>query len=136
MYVNIEESLKIQFVFADTSVVGAKYWMSKDYTDTDIHDDSTKTGETGIELQQDTYVSCYINGICAYNIYDDYYVRGYNANGELTKTYTHGIAAYLSKQITDNQNSTDAEKQALVELSKAMLIYGKNALENDAVNKG
>ena len=135
VFVNIEESLKIQFVFADTSVVGGMYWRSKDYTDNSVHDDSTKTGETDIDVQGE-YVSCYINGINAYNIYDDYYVRGYNENGELTKTYTNGIAAYLSKQISDYQNSAKAEDQALVHLCKAMLIYGKNALENDAVNKG
>ncbi len=135
VYINIEDALKIQFIFADSSVTGALYWQGKDYTGSAVHDDTTATGEAYITTQN-SYVSCAIRGINAYNIYDDFYVRGYNAQGQLTKTYTHSIAAYLTNQIAACEGKTDSESQALVELCKAMLIYGKSAQENDAVNKG
>jgi hypothetical protein len=135
VYANIQASILLRFVFKDASVKGIIYWKGDAYTGTTIHDQTTKTGDTILDVQG-IYVGGVIPNIYSYNIYDDFYVRGYNEAGEFTKTYTHSIAAYATNNIKNPTGDTQEEKDALVELCKALLIYGNNAMNNDAVNKG
>ena len=135
IHTNLLEAIKLNFVFKDSSVVGMLYWNSKDYTENDIHDYTTNSGEATISIQNN-FVTGAVEGIYAYMIYEDYYIRAYNADGDLSKTYACSVAAYLSNMINYPVGDTAEESAALVEMCKALLIYGDNARTNDAINKG
>ena len=111
------------------------YWDEVAYTGHDIHDSTTKTGETVISTQGD-YVTGSITGIYAYEMYDNFYARAYNGAGELSRTYGLSVASNMTQMIDYYGSKTDAQSQALVQLCKAMLIYGNNAKNNPVVNKG
>ena len=134
IHTNLQEAIKLNFVFKDTTVAGIIYWNSSDYHASDIHDATTKTGEATIAVQN-AYVTGMIEKIYAFNIYEEFYVRAYNANGQLSKTYASSVAYYLTYMIDNPSGDSEEEKAALVEMCKALLIYGNDARTNDAVNK-
>ncbi len=125
----IQEALRLRVEFADTNVAGFVYWNADEY--------AANSGNHTIATGTQTFVmdggvaKGYIENIYAYEMYENFYIRAYNAEGELSKTYTRSIAAYITIEMDDN-----AGDEAYVELCKAMLIYGNTAKESDAIVKG
>lgn len=127
---NILEAISTGVYFQDTRVLGALYWNSTDYAANTVHDETTATG-TAV-MQDDLgegFVKTSVPGIYSFNIYDTYYLRGYDVDGLLTDTYVLNVAAYLTSLINFYAESTDATEQAALALAKAMQVYGWNAKE-------
>ena len=110
------------------------YWTEAAYANSAVHNDSTKSGETAF-VAGNGYVTSTITGIYAFNMYDNYYVRAYNAAGELSEAYGASVASYLTKVVNAYAESTDAEQIALHALAQAMLVYGNNASNNPEISK-
>ena len=131
----IQEALRLRFESKDANVSGFVYWTEEDYVATNEHTKETATGEMEF-VRTETVAKGYITGIYSYEMYDNFFVRAYNAEGKLTKTYTRSVAAYLTYDLDKYASSDKAEDQAYVELCKAMLIYGYTAKNSDAITKG
>jgi hypothetical protein len=129
------EAISISIYHTTTQTTGAHYWTAADYSKYSEHVAENKSGDTSF-VREAGYVTISLTGLYAYNIYDEYYTRTYDAAGNLGKTTGHSVAAYLTQAIEAYKNSTSAEEQALVELCKAMLVYGNNAKDNPAISRG
>ncbi|MBR4078366.1 MAG: hypothetical protein IKK17_07150, partial [Oscillospiraceae bacterium] len=100
------------------------------------HNANNKSGVTErIDINGGSYVNLKITGLYAFNIFDNYYVRPYNADGVLGDTIGTSVAAYLTQAIRAYESKTDATSVALVELAEAMLVYGDNARNNPAIKR-
>lgn len=131
---NLLEAINLGIYFRGTNVAGGYYWNEHAYTSNATHDATTKSGNTKSVDTTPGYVKEAVTGIYSFNIYDNYYVRVYNAGGELSDTYGINVAAYLTKLIDVYGSNTDAQSVALVALCKAMQVYGFNADTNIALN--
>lgn len=125
---NILEAIGAGVYFYDTAVTGGYYWGGDEYEKHETHTAGNASGEA--EMRTDVgegFVKLSVPNIYSFNIYADYFIRGYNAGGELTDTYSVNVAAYLSSLIKLYQNSVKDEEIQLVQLCKAMQVYGWNA---------
>lgn len=125
----IQEALRLRVEFEDSNVAGFVYWNEKDYAD----NSGNHTVDTGTKtfVMDGGVAKGYIENIYAYEMYEDFFIRAYNAEGELSETYTRSIAAYITIEMDKH-----ADDEAYVELCKAMLIYGNTAMKSDAIVKG
>ena len=73
------------------------------------------------------YIKVNVPNIFAYNIYDVYYIRAYNGDGELSDTIGTSVAAYLTQLMDKYSGSTTEKGKASVELAQAMMVYGTHA---------
>jgi len=134
--INLLDVINIGIYYKNaTDIEGGYYWTESNYSSNTEHNATTKTGNTIVERQSGNYVKLIVSNIYAYNIYDNYYVRPYNAEGELADTIGTSVAGYLTQVINLYKDSSEAEKQAFVEVAKAMLVYGDNARNNPTINK-
>ncbi len=127
--VNLREAISIGLYYQNTDVTGAHYWNAADYVA-----NHEPTGAATIE-RASNYVKVNVTGLYAYNIYDMYYVRSYNANGEMGACYGTSVASYLTVAIDKYKDDPSQESQALVALCQAMQVYGKNASTNTSINR-
>ena len=127
--VNLQQAISIGLYYRNTDVTGAYYWTAADYVE-----DHESTGQAVVE-RSDSYVKVNVTGLYAYNIYDMYYVRSYNAKGDLGACYGASVASYLTVAIDTYKDDSSEESQALVALCKAMQVYGKNASTNSSINR-
>lgn len=133
--VNLLDAISIGIYYTNASdMAGAYYWNAADYSNNASHTSATKTGDTVNETAT-SYTKANVTGLYAFNIYDNYYVRAFNNEGELSDTIGVSVAAYLTQVINAYVDKTDAESVAVVELAKAMLVYGNNAETNSEINK-
>ena len=125
----IQEALRLRVEFEDSNVAGFVYWNEKAYAD----NSGNHTVDTGTKtfVMDGGVAKGYIENIYAYEMYENFFIRAYNAEGELSETYTRSIAAYITIEMDNSAND-----EAYVELCKAMLIYGNTAMKSDAIVKG
>ena len=135
--VNLLEAISVGTYYAKgTTVAGGYYWNAADYAKNSDHNANNKSGVTErIDINGGSYVNLKITGLYAFNIFDNYYVRPYNADGVLGDTIGTSVAAYLTQAIRAYESKTDATSVALVELAEAMLVYGDNARNNPAIKR-
>lgn len=128
------DAIGLNFTFNGTDVAGLIYWSAADYGSAAVHDASTATGTMPC-VTQDNTVTGTLGGIYAYRMYENFYVRALDAQGNLSKTYGTSVASYISQLIDTYTPNTDAQSRALVTLCKAMLVYGNNASTNPVINR-
>ncbi len=134
--VNLLDAISAGMYFTNgKQISGAYYWDEAAYTANSIHDSTTKSGDALIEDAGSGYAKTSVTGLFAYNIYDNYYVRVYNADGALSDTYGISVAGYLTAAINAYGTKTDTTSQSVVSLCKAMLVYGDNARNNPSIKK-
>lgn len=129
VFAGIQEALRLRVEFEDPNVAGFVYWNEAEYA-ANSGNHTVATGTQTFVMDGDV-AKGYIENIYAYEMYENFYFRAYNAEGELSETYTRSIAAYVTKEMDDN-----AGDEAYVELCQAMLIYGNTAMTSDAIVKG
>ena len=127
-------SIGIYYLEAE-DIAGAYYWNEAAYAGNSEHTSANKSGDTVVEVGEG-YKKFSVSGLYAYNIYDNYYVRPYDANGELADTTSVSVAAYLTQAIDAYASSDKVEDQAIVALCQAMLVYGNNARTNSSIERG
>ena len=125
----IQEALRLRFEFNDANVAGFVYWNEEDYAAN--AGNHTKDTGTITFVANGAVAKGYIENIFAFEMYENFFIRAYNAEGELSETYTTSIAAYITAEMDENEDNA-----AYVELCKAMLIYGNTAMNSDAIVKG
>lgn len=128
------DAIGLNFSFNGTDVAKLIYWSAADYKNASVHDAATATGTLTRVTQNDT-VTGTLGGIYAYRMYENFYVRAIDAQGKLSRTYGTSVAAYISQLIDTYAPKSDAQSRALVQLCKAMLVYGKNASTNPAIDR-
>lgn len=128
------DAIGLNFTFNGTDVQALYYWSAAAYENTAIHDITTATGTLALTSQNDTVTGA-LGGIYAYRIYENFYVRACDAQGNLSKTYATSVASYISQLLDTYEPKTDAQSRALVALCKAMLVYGYNASTNPEINR-
>ncbi len=120
---NIREAISLNAFYMNTEIDRAYCWTSEG----DIGN-VEKASEIPARINSQIYKQAVISGIYAYDIYDEYYVCAYDDELGMDKNaYGVSVAGYLTNTITKNESKTDNETVALVNLCKAMQIYGKNA---------
>ena len=132
---NLLEAIALNMLFTDgQGVEGMLYWNASDYAANEVHDATTATGDLeAIDGGAAVYGS--VTGIYAFQMYNNYYFRAYDAEGNLSNTYCVSVASYLTTALNQHANATTEEDVAFVNLVKAMMVYGTNAKTNPEISK-
>ena len=128
--VNLLKAIALNMMFVDgEGVEGMLYWTAADYAA-----GAPATGDLSVK---DGGAAVYGSvALYAYQMYNDIYFRAYDAEGNLSDTYCVSVAAYLTTVANQYADATSAEEVALLNMVKAMMVYGTNAKSNPEINKG
>lgn len=134
--INLLDAVSIGVYYQNAAdITGGYFWNAAGYASQAEHTAENATGVTVDEKLSGNYRKLNVKGLYAYNLYDNYYVRPYNASGQLGDTVGVSAAAYLTQLVDIYGESTKPVDLAVVELAKAMQVYGMNAKDNPAINK-
>lgn len=117
---NLLDSIQMNMA-ATGDITGMYYWTEEDYSNAEVLDGTSASGETIIRTDG-IYTIAGLTGIAAQSINDVYYVCGYDANGNLGAIRADSVAAYATRLM-----ESTAATEATINMAKALLVYGNSA---------